>query len=349
MKPKIGITLGDINGVGPETIIKVLSDERIYKYCTPIIYGSTRVLSYYKKTIENKSFQYGSLKDWNKPFDSQANVKSCVDGEPQINIGEETEIAGKYALDFINAALKDWKDGHLDAIVTGPINKNTVAKAAEGAFTGHTEYITKFTETDESLMFLVSDRLRVGLVTNHLPLQDVAARIDTASIVRKIEMMDKSLREDFGIHKPRIAVLALNPHAGDKGLIGAEEQDIIIPAISQCSRNGIYAFGPYPTDGFFGSSDFKQFDAVLAMYHDQGLTPFKALVFDEGVNFTAGIPLVRTSPDHGTGYAIAGKGIASEQSLRTAIFCAIDVIRNRAEYAEMTANPVKKHIKKSYK
>lgn len=342
MKPIIGITIGDVNGVGPETIIKMLSDDRMYNYCKPVIYGSSRVLSYYKKLMNNNRFKYAKFKGWDNLLEKQATVISCIDEQPVIKVGETTDEAGKYAFDSLNKALEDWKDGHIHAIVTAPINKNTVASVAPEQFSGHTEYITKFCDSEESLMLLTCDRLTVGLTTNHLALQDVSARITTPLVAKKIELMHKSLTADFGIHKPRIAVLSLNPHAGDRGLLGAEEQDIIIPAISQSYRNGIYAFGPFPADGFFGSSDFKKFDAVLAMYHDQGLTPFKALVFDEGVNVTAGLPIVRTSPDHGTGYAIAGKNIASEQSIRAAIFTAIDVIKNRSVYAEMTSNILKK-------
>lgn len=341
-KPVIGITIGDINGIGPEIIIKLFSDDRMYDMCVPIIYGSTRVISYYKKALDNKKIRYGKLKGWDNIVEKQLNVVSCIDEQPKVEMGQETEDAAKYALDSIDKALKDWKDGHLDAIVTAPINKNTVAKIAENKFTGHTEYITKFTGAEDSIMLLCSDLLRVGLVTNHLPVADVASKISTELIEQKINLLHQSLVQDFNIQKPKIAVLSLNPHAGDKGLLGAEEIDIIQPAIAKTSREGRYVIGPFPADGFFGSGNFKKFDAVLAMYHDQGLAPFKAICFDDGTNFTAGIPLVRTSPDHGTAYSIAGQGIASEQSLRTAVFTAIDVVKNRLEYKEIQENSIVK-------
>ena len=344
-KPKIGITIGDINGVGPEVIIRMLSDERIYNYCTPIIYGSTRVLSHYKKLMDNDKFRYSALKDWSKVFDKQANVVSVIEEEPEIEVGKVTAIAGKYALQAIDKAIEDWKAGHLDAILTAPINKSTVAKAAEGNFTGHTEYLAKQTGDKESLMILFAHNLRMGLVTNHIPVSEISTKLTKILLQQKIEQFNKSLIEDFYINKPRIAVLSLNPHAGDQGLIGSEELEVLIPAINQCYRNGIISLGPYPADGLFGSGNFKKFDGVLAMYHDQGLAPFKALTFDDGVNFTAGLDLIRTSPDHGTAYDIAGKNEASEQSMRQALFAAIDIVRNRKEYNESVENKLKKSHK----
>jgi 4-hydroxythreonine-4-phosphate dehydrogenase len=341
-KPVIGISIGDVNGIGPEIIIKLLSDEKIYDFCIPVIYGSTRVLSYYKKALNNDRFKYSNLKDWSQIFEKQTNVVSCIDEQPAIEMGAETESAAKYAFDSLNAALNDWKEGKIDALITAPINKNTVAKIAGKKFTGHTEYITEFCGAKNSVMLLASDALRVGLVTNHLPLSEVAQKLATDLIVEKIDILHQCLVEDFDIQKPRIAVLSLNPHAGDKGLLGSEEIDVIIPAISKAFKEGKYVFGPYPADGLFGSSDFKKFDAVLAMYHDQGLAPFKALSFDDGVNITAGIPMVRTSPDHGTAYNLTGKGEASEQSIRTALFQAIDMVRNRLQYKEIKANAIKK-------
>lgn len=331
MKPKIGITIGDINGISPEIIIKMLSDERIYSMCQPIIYGSTKVLSYYKKMLDNKKFKYAHLKDWDKLAGKQSFVVNCIDENPIIKVGEETEEAGKYALDALNEALKDWKEGKIDAILTAPINKNLVAKHAGENFKGHTEYISEFCEVKESLMLLTSDRLTVGLVTNHVPINQVASKLKLKTITDKILLLNKTLKSDFGIQKPKIAVLGLNPHAGDNGLLGEEEAQIIKPAINDASSRGVLAFGPYPSDGFFGTQDYTAFDGVLAMYHDQGLIAFKAISFDEGVNFTSGLPLVRTSPDHGTAYNIAGKGKASEKSMRNALFTAIDVLRYRAE------------------
>ncbi len=331
MKPKIGITIGDINGVGPEIIIKMLSNEKIYAMCTPIIYGSTKVLSYYKKALNNHKFKYTQLKDWDKLSGKQAFVVNCIEEQPVINTGEETEEAGKYAFDSINTALNDWKDNKIDILLTAPINKNLVAQAAgeEYNFKGHTEYISQFCGVDESLMLLTSDRLTVGLVTNHLPINKVAGKLKLSLVTNKLMMLNNSLKKDFGIHKPKIAVLGLNPHAGDNGLLGKEEIELIAPAIKDMLSRGVYAFGPYPSDGFFGTNNYTKFDAVLAMYHDQGLIPFKSIAFEEGVNFTSGLPLVRTSPDHGTAYDIAGKGIASERSMIQALFTAIDIYRNR--------------------
>jgi len=331
MKPKIGITIGDINGIGPEIIIKMLSSDSLYAMCTPIIYGSTKVLSYYKKAIKNNKFKYSQLKNWDNLKGKQSFVVNCIDEQPIIKMGEKTDEAGIYAFKSINTALEDWKNGKIDALITAPINKNLVAKAAgeEYNFKGHTEYISRYCGNDESLMLLTSDRLTVGLVTNHIPIGEIANKINTKLITNKILLLNNSLKNDFGIHKPKIAVLGLNPHAGDNGLLGKEETEIIIPAINDVKSRSVYAFGPYPSDGFFGTSDYTKFDGILAMYHDQGLIPFKSISFEEGVNFTAGINIIRTSPDHGTAYDIAGKGIASEKSIRNALFLAIDVFRNR--------------------
>lgn len=342
-KPVIGITIGDINGIGPEIIIKTLSDDRIYNFCVPVVYGSTRVLSHYKKILDNNKFKYSTLKDWKQLNEKQTNIVSIIKDEPEIKEGKADDKSGKYALDAIDAALKDWKEGKIDAIVTAPINKNLVAKVSDKKFTGHTEYITEFTKSKDSMMILHTDSLRVGLVTNHLPVNEVAGKLSLELVAQKIEELNNALVQDFNINKPKIAVLALNPHAGDNGLLGSEELDIIEPAISQCGRKGIIAVGPFSADGLFGSGKYKAFDAVLAMYHDQGLAPFKALTFDEGVNFTAGIPLVRTSPDHGTAYDIAGKNEANETSMRHAIFAAIDAFKYRKDYQELTENKLQKN------
>lgn len=346
-KPVIGITIGDINGIGPEVIIKMLSDDRIYKYCTPVIYGSTRVLSYYKKLLNNDKFRYSALKDWANLFDKQANVVSIIEETPEIEVGKETDIAGVYALKAIDQAVADWKEGKIDALLTAPINKNSVAKAVEGSFAGHTEYLAKATGSEDSLMILFSDNLRIGLVTNHIPVSEIASKIEKSLVQKRIEQLHKSLVEDFFINKPKIAVLSLNPHAGDKGLIGSEELEILTPAINQSYRNGILALGPYAADGLFGSGDFKKFDAILAIYHDQGLAPFKALTFDNGVNFTAGLTMVRTSPDHGTAFNIAGKGEASASSMLQALFAAIDIVQNREDFKEVNSDKLKKSGKRT--
>ena len=331
MKPKIGITIGDINGIGPEVIIKMLSDDRLYSICQPIIYGSTKVLSHYKKVLNNDKFKYTHFKDWDQLTGKQSFVINCINDNVEIHAGEEKDEAGKYALDCIDAALKDWKEGNIDAILTAPINKNLVAKHTTEKFKGHTEYITEFCGAKESLMLLVSEKLNVGLATNHIPINSVSSKLKTSAITSKIMMLNNSLKNDFGIQKPKIAILGLNPHAGDSGLIGTEEEEIIKPSINDAVSRGIYAFGPYPADGFFGTADYTAFDGILAMYHDQGLIPFKSISFDEGVNFTAGLDLVRTSPDHGTAYGIAGKNLASETSIRHALYTAIDIFKNRQE------------------
>lgn len=334
MQIKIGITIGDINSIAPEVIIKMLSDERIYEFCQPIIYGSTKVLSYYKKAFNLHKFRYTHLKDWGMLMGKQSFVVNCIDEQPQIAMGQCTAEAGKYALDSLDKALNDWKEGHLDAILTAPINKELVNQHTDFDFKGHTEYISAYTGAENSLMFLCSEKLKVGLATNHIALKDVANKLSKKSLIDKLLLMNNSLKNDFGIPKPKIAVLGLNPHAGDNNLIGTEEKDIIIPAIIDANSRGIYAFGSYPADGFFCTDAFTKFDAVLAMYHDQGLIPFKSIAFNEGVNFTAGLNLVRTSPDHGTAYDICGKGIASEKSMRQALFTAIDIVRNRKGFED---------------
>lgn len=328
-KPKIGITIGDINGVGPEIIIKMLSDDRIYSICQPIVYGSTKVLSHYKKLMNNDKFKYAHLKDWDQLSGKQTYVVNCFDENVTIQTGIATDDAGKYALDSLDEALKDWKENKIDALVTAPINKELVAKHTTSTFKGHTEYITQFCGAEESLMLLHSDRLCIGLVTNHIAIQQIATKLKANIITQKALLLNQSLKKDFGIQRPKIAVLSLNPHAGENGLLGDEEIKIIKPAIQDANSRGVLVFGPYPSDGFFGTQDYLAFDGILAMYHDQGLIPFKTLSFEEGVNFTAGLKLVRTSPDHGTAYNIAGKNMASESSIRQALYLAIDVLNNR--------------------
>lgn len=327
-KPIIGITIGDINGIGPEVIIKSLADTRILKICTPVIYGSTKVLAYYKKAIKAEDFNYSQARAQDQFHPKRINVVNCWEEMVEIDTGTVTQAAGKSAFLALETACHDLKQGHLDAIVTAPINKHNIQNESF-RFAGHTEYLTQYFEAKDSLMFLVSENLRVGVVTGHIPLQEVSQKINSDLIVKKLKIMAASLRLDFGIQKPKIAVLGLNPHAGEEGLLGKEEADIIKPAIERCKNNGMLVFGPYPSDGFFGTSQYKKVDAVLAMYHDQGLIPFKTLAFDSGVNFTAGLSAVRTSPDHGTAYDIAGKNIASEKSMREAIFLACDVVKNR--------------------
>lgn len=332
-KPLIGITMGDINGIGPEVIIKALENSKITQHLTPIIYGSAKVLSFYRKQLDRNNFNFSPINDLSKPYHRKVNVLNCWEEVVEINPGQDNETGGKYAFKSLEAATNDLKDGKIAALVTGPINKLNIQND-NFKFAGHTEYLAEKAGSKESLMFMISDSMRVGVLTGHIPLKDVAPSITKESITKKLKMMTKSLKQDFGITKPKIAVLGLNPHAGEDGLLGQEEIDIIRPAIEEFKSKGQIVMGPYPADGFFGSGEHHKFDAVLAMYHDQGLIPFKSLTFSTGVNFTAGLPFVRTSPDHGTAYAIAGKGTADEGSMRTAIFAALDIANSRLENTE---------------
>jgi len=328
-KPIIGITVGDVNGIGPEIIIKALNDNRILKLFTPVIYGSTKVLAYYKKAFKADDFNYSQVKSPDQIHHKKVNVVNCWEELVEINIGTVTKEAGTSAFQALEKACSDLKSGFIDALVTAPINKHNI-QSESFKFPGHTEYLTEYFGQKESLMFLVSENLRVGVVTGHIPLQEVAATLSPSLIERKLKLMQASLKLDFGIQKPKIAVLGLNPHAGEEGLLGKEENEIIKPAINACKEKGMLVYGPYAADGFFGTSQYKKVDGVLAMYHDQGLIPFKTLAFDSGINFTAGLPIIRTSPDHGTAYDIAGKNIASENSMREALFLAAEIVKNRS-------------------
>lgn len=343
-KINIGITIGDINGVGPEVIIRTLADERILQHCDVTIFGDSSFINYYKNIVGEPQFKFFNLNKWENINHKIPNVVSVVEDKVNIEPGQATEVSGQVALRSIDKALEALKDGHIQALVTAPLNKHNIPEG-EHKFTGHTEYIARSFEAEESLMFLTYENLRVGLATNHVPLQDVAKVLSPEIILKKLRIMNDSLKRDFLINQPKIAVLGLNPHAGDNNLLGNEETDIIMPAIAKAKDEGIFIIGPFAADGFFGSGHYKQFDGILAMYHDQGLVPFKTLSFSEGVNFTAGLSVVRTSPDHGTAYDIAGKGKANPGSFRTALFQALDIYRNRLEYDDMTANPVKAHKK----
>lgn len=336
---RIGITVGDINGIGPETVMKVLSDNRMYSDTTPIVYGSNSLMKFMKSHLNLGQFNYSGIKSPEEAKPRRVNILNIWDDDIQPDFGQATQAAGELAWKSLKAAVADLASNKIDVLVTSPINKDTI-QSDEFDFPGHTEYLANMSNVEDYLMFLVADDLRVGVVTGHVALKDVAANLSSEKIVSKLQLMSDSLTRDFGISQPRIAVLGLNPHAGDNGLLGEEEQTIILPAVREATEAGLYAFGPYGADGFFGSPTYKKFDAVLAMYHDQGLAPFKAMAFDRGVNFTAGLPIVRTSPDHGTGYDIAGKGEASPDSLRNAIFTAIDVYNNRREHKELSANPL---------
>ncbi len=341
-KTRIGITHGDTNGVGYEVILKVFADPAMLELCTPIIYGSPKVASYHSKALE-LSVNFTTVSTAAEAQNGVLNLVPCTAEEVKIDFGVATEEAGRAARAALERAINDWKSGLIDTIVTAPINKHSI-QSDTFHFPGHTEYIEERVGHDgqRALMILLNDRLRVALVTTHLPLRDVAAAITEDNVMSHLRSFHHSLQRDFNISSPRIAVLSLNPHAGDNGLLGDEEQTVLCPVIERATNEGIIAYGPYAADGFFGSEAYLHFDGVLAMYHDQGLAPFKALAMAGGVNFTTGLDLVRTSPDHGTAYDIAGQGKADETSMREAIYLAIDVCRNRKAWDEARQNPLPK-------
>ncbi len=336
---RVGITIGDINGIGPEVVIKALSDNRILQDCIPIIYASTKTLSYHKKMIKIDEFAYQSCRTAEEAISNRVNVINVWNDEIRFEIGQVSETGGKYAFTSLERATQDLAQNKIDVLVTAPISKEAISKV-DFKYPCHTEYLAHLSNVDEALMMMVSDRLKVALVSTHVPLKEVSTTITKESIFNKLNQLNNSLIKDFGIIKPKIAVLGLNPHAGEQGKLGSEETEVIIPAIQAFTEKGGTAYGPYPADGFFGSSLINQFDVVLAMYHDQGLTGFKALSFEDGVNYTAGLPIVRTSPDHGTAFDIAGQGIANAQSMRSAIYLALDIYKNRKFHKEIHANPL---------
>jgi len=338
-KIKIGISHGDINGISYEVIIKTLMDSRIHEICTPIIYGSPKVAAYHKKALGLENFTLTGINSPDEARGNKAYVINCVDENIRVELGKSTESAGLDSFKALKAATDALEAGKIDALVTGPVNKQNI-QHSEFNYSGHTEYLQARFKVDEVMMLLVSNLLKVGLVTGHVPISAVSSMLSIDLLVAKLKILSRSLLVDFGIRNPRIAVLGLNPHAGDDGLLGSDEQKVIGPAITQAKKLGISAFGPFAADGFFGAGRFKRFDAVLAMYHDQGLAPFKSLSMDTGVNFTAGLPVVRTSPAHGTAYELAGKNEASADSFRNALYLAIDVARNREMYKEISSNPL---------
>jgi 4-hydroxythreonine-4-phosphate dehydrogenase len=340
-KYKVGITLGDYNGISAEVIIKVLEDERIYRFCSLVVYGQKNVISFYTKLLKIQNFNIQEVKDIENLNPKLPNIINVWQETAPVQPGQMTSDSGARALLCLNAGIKDLVEKKIDVLVTGPVNKSSISQHLPD-FKGQTEHISIAAGNENSMMLLVDDALRVGLVTNHVSLKDVTGKIDINLILAKLEVLNQTLKQDFLISKPRIAVLGLNPHAGDNSLLGKEEKDIIAPAVNRAKEKGIIAVGPFSADGFFGSQQFRKFDAVLAMYHDQGLVPFKTLSFGTGVNYTAGLNVVRTSPDHGTGYDIAGQDLANSDSLRNAIFTGIDILRNRNAYREMIANPVEK-------
>jgi len=343
-KIKVGITHGDVNGIGYEVILKALGAEHLTDMVTPVIYGSAKIAAFYRKSMELPAVQLNTVSSARDAADSRVNIINVVGEDVKVEPGQATKAAGEAAFAALERAVADLRDGLIDAVVTAPIDKDTI-QSPTFTFPGHTEYLESSLADagrDKALMILCSDRLRVALVTAHMPLAKVAQAVTREAVLEKIRVFSRSLVEDFEVSSPRIAVLALNPHAGDNGLLGSEEAEVISPAIADAQEEGILVFGPYAADGLFGSGGWSRFDGVLAMYHDQGLAPFKSMAMDAGVNVTAGLPYVRTSPDHGTAFDIAGKGVASPESMRAAIFAAVDIVRSRRRYAEMTANPLKK-------
>ena len=340
-KIRIGITQGDINGVGYEVILKTFSDPTMLELCTPIIYGSPKVAAYHRKALDVQA-NFSIINSASEAGYNRLSVVNCTDDEVKVEFSKPDPEAGKAALGALERAIEEYREGLIDVIVTAPINKHTI-QSEEFSFPGHTEYLERrLGNGQKALMILLNDTLRVALVSGHVPVSKVSSVVTKETILEKLQIFEQSLRQDFCVVKPRIAVLALNPHAGDGGLLGTEEIEIIKPAIQEANAKGMLCFGPYPADGFFGTGHYRQFDGVLAMYHDQGLAPFKAIAMEDGVNYTAGLPVVRTSPDHGTAYDIAGQNRADEQSFRHALYLAIDVFRNRSFYKEITASPLRK-------
>lgn len=336
-KIRLGISVGDINGVGLEVIMKTFSDSRILDLCTPVVYASSKYAIAYQRAMDLKNFSFNFVRPSSKIASNKANLINCWTEEVPLSLGQETPEAGKYAFKSLNAAVKALKNNQVDALVTAPINKHNI-QSDEFKFPGHTEFLANEFEGGDPLMFMVAGSLRIGVVTGHIPIADVASTISEAKISNKINQIYHSLKQDFNIRNPKIAVLGLNPHSGDKGVIGKEDEELIRPSVKKAFESGKLVYGPYAADGFFASDTFTQFDAVLAMYHDQGLIPFKTLSFNRGVNYTAGLSIVRTSPDHGTAYDLAGKNQAQESSFREAVYAACMLYKNRTEFTQLTEN-----------
>jgi len=340
---KVGITLGDTNGIGIEVALKAVAVPEMMDLCIPVLYGSSKIVSYHRNACNLPGFQINHTKSAENLKDNLPNLVECIDQEIKVELGQASKQAGIASFQALEAAVRDLKAGLIDVLVTAPISKENI-QSEQFQFTGHTEYLESATgEGAKALMILCTNDLRVALVTTHLPLAQISSSLSIEAIREKLRLFNTSLKRDFNCGTPRIAVLSLNPHSGENGILGNEERDIILPAMQQSlDEDGVQCFGPYSADGFFGARQYRRFDGVLAMYHDQGLAPFKTIAMDEGVNFTAGLPIVRTSPDHGTGYDIAGQGIANESSMRHAIYMAIDVYRNRIRYDEARQNPLPK-------
>jgi 4-hydroxythreonine-4-phosphate dehydrogenase len=340
-RPVVGISVGDLNGIGIELIIKTFTDNRIMDFCTPVVFASTKALNFYRKLSPEININYTSIRDISKAIPKQLNVYTTWEEEVDIRPGEMNETGGKYGVLSLRAAVAALKDKSLDALITAPLHKYTM-QSSEFSFTGHTPYLKEEFKAEDVLMLMIAENMRVGLLTEHVSIGDVAKNISKEKISKKINLLKNSLKKDFGIDKPRIAVLGLNPHAGDQGLVGKEENEIILPAILEARKSDCIVMGPYSADAFFARGNHEKFDAVLAMYHDQGLIPFKSLALGEGTNFTAGLPIIRTSPDHGTAFDIAGKNKADESSFRAAVFAAIEIFDTRMGYSEMRKNPLRR-------
>ncbi|MBM3431437.1 MAG: 4-hydroxythreonine-4-phosphate dehydrogenase PdxA [Bacteroidetes bacterium] len=340
-KPVIGISCGDLNGVGLELVIKTFQDTRVFDHCTPVLYASGKAVNFYRKTIPDSNLNYQTVREYDRLNPKQLNIFTCWEEDVNITPGELTDVGGKYAVISLQSAVAALQQKQIAGLVTLPIHKKNV-QSAEFPHTGHTPYLKQFFQAPEVVMMMCSDQLRVALLTEHVPVKEVAQHITKEKLLKKLQLVHKSLQTDFGIDKPRIAVLGLNPHSGDEGLIGNEEETIIKPAIKEAKNQNIIVVGPYPADGFFARGRYDAFDCILAMYHDQGLIPFKTLAGGEGVNYTAGLPAVRTSPDHGTAFDIAGKNRADNTSFLTALFTCIDIINQRAGYKEVRQNPLRK-------
>lgn len=339
---KVGISHGDINGISYEVIMKTLLDPRIMEMCTPIIYGSPKVAAYHRKALNINNLSLNHVRSPKEAGPGRAHVLNCIDDNIRVELGKSTPDAGEASFMALDKAVTDLQEGLTDVLVTAPINKDNI-QSEKFNFPGHTEFLAQRFNSPNFVMLMVSETMKVGLVTTHLPLSKVAEHITKEVILSKLRIISQSLQQDFAITRPRIAVFGLNPHAGDNGLLGNEEKEIIIPAITQAKKEGIIALGPYPADGFFGSENYRKFDAILAMYHDQGLIPFKLASFERGVNYTAGLPFVRTSPAHGTAYSLAGEDKASPDSFRQALYLALDIFKNRKIYDEISKNPLKKY------
>jgi 4-hydroxythreonine-4-phosphate dehydrogenase len=340
-KPVVGFTCGDLNGVGIELIIKTLADGRITEVCVPVVFASNKSINFYRKVLPDINFSYQAVKDFSKLNPKQINVFNCWEEEVQITPGQLNETGGRYALLALQQAVQALKEGNIQALVTAPIHKKNIQSASFN-YSGHTPYLKAVFEADDVVMLMAAENMRVALLTEHVPVSDIAPHVTQANILSKLKILHASLKKDFGVDKPKIAVLGLNPHAGDEGLIGNEEETVIKPAVKDAKQQNMLVFGPYSADAFFARGHHEKFDAVLAMYHDQGLIPFKSLAIGEGVNYTAGLPAVRTSPDHGTAFDIAGKGKADHSSFLEATYKAVDIIRMRMGYADMRSNPLRK-------